>query len=83
MFIHLTEVGSGQIVAQHDGFDAFIPQLEIGDQILQRHALALPEEFDNQGYELRLGLYQRQGSGRWTVDGQGVDTFSLGAPNED
>ena len=76
MFVHLTESDSRAIAAQHDGFDAFIPQLQIGDLILQRHLIWLPEGFSQQQYELSLGIYQRQNNGRWQTD-SGADVLFL------
>lgn len=60
-FVHLVDE-SGEIVSQHDGFDAAPATLHPGDMVIQRHVLFLPPEVaggENGRYHLQLGLYAR------------------------
>jgi hypothetical protein len=53
-FVHLLDV-EGNVIAQHDGFDAAPTELQPGDQIIQRHFMVVPET--SGPLTLQLGLY--------------------------
>lgn len=63
-FMHLLNQ-DGELIAQHDGLDVGNTTLQVGDIILQRHLLPLPESFDSsQPYLLRVGMYEKKENGR-------------------
>ncbi|MEM8857661.1 MAG: hypothetical protein AAGD96_05040 [Chloroflexota bacterium] len=78
-FIHLTDLETEALLAQHDGFDSFIPQLQPGDVILQRHLIWLPADINLDEVELYVGVYERTTGIRWQTDNLGVDRYFLGS----
>lgn len=54
IFIHAVDE-TGNLVAQHDGFDAAPEELRSGDIVIQHHVLDLPETAGS--LELQVGLY--------------------------
>ncbi len=79
-FVHLVDA-EGQLISQHDGFDAAPLTLQTGDQVLQLHDLPLPDLATQGPYTLQLGLYTR-GNGRRLIldapgEGQPVDRLIL------
>jgi hypothetical protein len=56
IFLHWVDA-VGQIRAQHDGLDAPARFWRAGDEVVQRHTLALPGELPPGAYDLRIGLY--------------------------
>jgi hypothetical protein len=53
-FIHAVN-SAGDLIAQHDGFDAAPEELHPGDVVIQHHVINLAEE--NGQFELQVGLY--------------------------
>ena len=73
-FVHLID-GAGNVVAQHDGFDAAPIRLRTGDRVVQLHTIFFPmTELD--AYELNLGLYTI-GNGRLTHGGDPQDRIII------
>jgi hypothetical protein len=54
----------GEIISQHDGFDAAARFLQPGDLVVQRHILPLPGSLPQGEYELHVGLYTREDGSR-------------------
>ncbi|HRQ36310.1 MAG TPA: hypothetical protein PLD25_00140 [Chloroflexota bacterium] len=73
-FVHLLNA-QGQIVAQHDGFDAAPTALRTGDRLVQLHPLAVPD--DNGPFTLQVGLYTLPDGQRLTHPGNPADVFIL------
>ncbi len=67
----------GQIVAQHDGFDAAPVTLQAGDVVLQRHLLPVFDLETAVPYTIFVGLYQRNSEQRLPITGVAGDRFSL------
>lgn len=55
-FLHLLSP-AGEVVRQHDGWDAAPAHLQVGDQIVQRHVIPL-QDVPADAYALQLGLYR-------------------------
>jgi hypothetical protein len=62
-FMHLVD-GAGQIVAQHDGFDAVPITLQSGDIVLQRHVLPAVVAEEAAQYDVFVGVYLRNSQQR-------------------
>ena len=62
IFIHLLDE-QGNLISQHDGFDAIPETLHQGDIVVQRHILPLTAPFP-ENYMLRTGLYLRDSGTR-------------------
>lgn len=56
LFIHLLD-SDGELVAQHDGFDAWVDSLHRGDIVAQLHTVSLEEEVSSGSYRLQVGAY--------------------------
>jgi hypothetical protein len=54
IFIHMIDA-AGNLVAQHDGFDAAPGELQSGDLVIQYHIIGLEEPVGL--FELQVGLY--------------------------
>ncbi len=73
-FVHVVD-SSGNLVAQHDGFDAAAEALKPGDRVIQRHIINLTELT---GYfELQVGLYTFQSQQRLQPGDVGRDIVVL------
>jgi hypothetical protein len=75
-FIHLSN-NAGEVVSQHDGWDAAPETLQPGDTILQRHLLPWVDEMDGDGQRLQVGLYQRETGIRLKQSAPPFDAFDL------
>jgi 4-amino-4-deoxy-L-arabinose transferase-like glycosyltransferase len=75
-FMHLVDE-RGQIVAQHDGFDAAPITLQSGDIVLQRHILPVFPTENSVSYTLLLGVYQRSTGQRFLFGPEKEDRFRL------
>jgi 4-amino-4-deoxy-L-arabinose transferase-like glycosyltransferase len=83
IFVHLVDLTSGKIVAQHDGLDAPAKFWRAGDWIAQRHILPIPADTPAGKYELQIGLYnpdtgQRVLQTAYTHTGPPSDYYVLG-----
>jgi hypothetical protein len=58
IFAHLKNE-EGELISQHDGFDAAPGTLISGDLLVQRHVLPLKEPFPVGAHTLHIGLYRR------------------------
>jgi hypothetical protein len=56
IFVHLVD-GEGAVRAQHDGLDCPSRFWRMGDRILQRHDLQLPDDLPPGRYAVRIGVY--------------------------
>ena len=63
IFTHIIDA-EGNVVAQHDGFDAATTTLRSGDIVVQRHLLSLTGLDEAVAYRIQLGLYTRQNGRR-------------------
>jgi hypothetical protein len=71
IFVHWLD-GDGQLISQHDGFDAAPETLQRGDILLQRHLLPWPSTLQTPPEALQIGLYRREDGRRLSVvDGAG------------
>lgn len=75
-FIHLLNK-EGEIMAQHDGWDAAAMTLQSGDVVVQRHFLPWPKNLPSGEYTIQLGLYNRENGQRWPLDTSPMDTILL------
>jgi 4-amino-4-deoxy-L-arabinose transferase-like glycosyltransferase len=57
IFVHLVDVATGKIIAQHDGLDAPAQFWGMNDEVVQVHKLPIPKDAVPGEYELRVGLY--------------------------
>jgi hypothetical protein len=79
IFVHWTEA-DGQLISQHDGFDAAPGTLRPGDIILQRHVLPWNNSLQTPDTNLIVGLYFREDGRRVTVlndAGESADHISI------
>lgn len=75
-FIHVIDSG-GNIVAQHDGFDAAPGELQVGDRIIQHHIIDLNEV--SGPVQLQAGLYTLHEQIRLKPIDQSMDVVVLEA----
>ncbi len=75
-FVHLLN-SQGDVVAQHDGFDAAALTLRPGDTILQLHTLPLPQNNEEEPFTLLVGLYTPDNKQRLTHPGEPADFVIL------
>lgn len=73
-FVHLLDA-DGNMIAQHDGFDAAPAELQSGDRIIQRHVMVVPET--SGPLTLQLGLYTLDNLVRLHHDGVPDDVVIL------
>ena len=66
IFVHLLDA-QGQVVAQHDGLDVRLAELQAGDWFAQKHMLVLPEDLPAGQYGLQIGVYDPETGIRLTV----------------
>ncbi len=67
IFVHLRDE-EGELLSQHDGFDAAPGTLSTGDLILQRHILSLEEARRDGANRLHIGLYTRGDGQRLAIE---------------
>ncbi|MCB8976425.1 MAG: hypothetical protein H6657_03250 [Ardenticatenaceae bacterium] len=75
-FIHVVDEG-GNLVAQHDGFDAAPAELQVGDYVIQHHVIDLSSVFGV--VQLHAGLYTLHDQTRLKPVGQSMEIVVLGA----
>lgn len=75
-FIHVVDQG-GNLVAQHDGFDAAPAELQIGDRIIQHHVIDLNNVSGQ--VQLHAGLYTLHDQIRLKPLEQSMEIVVLGA----
>lgn len=75
-FIHVVDEG-GNLVAQHDGFDAAPAELQVGDRVMQHHLIDVNNV--NGPVQLNAGLYTLQDQIRLKPVGQSTEIVVLGA----
>ena len=75
-FIHVVDE-SGNLVAQHDGFDAAPAELQVGDYVIQHHVIDLSSVFGV--VQLHAGLYTLHDQTRLKPVGQSMEIVVLGA----
>jgi hypothetical protein len=76
-FVHLLDA-AGQLMTQHDGWDAAAAMLQPGDLVIQYHLLPWTAGLDPRAeYHMQLGLYQRETSMRLTQANPPVEAYSL------
>lgn len=59
VFVHLVD-GEGAVRAQHDGLDCPSQFWQVGDLVLQRHDLQLPDDLPPDRYAIRMGIYDEE-----------------------
>jgi hypothetical protein len=69
VFVHLYNEG-GELVSQHDGFDAAPETLHEGDFVVQRHVLPLGGSLPDDAQTVHIGLYRRDDGQRFEVLGE-------------
>ncbi len=74
MFVHLSDA-EGNLIAQHDGFDAAAKELQPGDIVVQLHTITLPET--NGPVVMEVGLYTRHDEQRLHHGGTPNDAVIL------
>jgi hypothetical protein len=75
-FVHLLNK-EGEILIQHDGWDAAAVTLQSGDVVVQRHFLPWPTNLPSGEYTIQLGLYNRENGRRWPLDTSLMDYILL------
>lgn len=79
VFVHLLEK-DGQLIAQHDGVPAHgtrpIDTWQVGERILDEHAILLPKEVEGSEATLVVGLYEPE-TGERQRFGDGAETITL------
>lgn len=75
IFAHILDQ-DGNLIGQHDGFDAFAPTLQAGDVVWQWHPLPLPPDAPPPA-TLALGLYTRGNLARLTHEGEPADQIRI------
>ncbi|MEJ2754236.1 MAG: hypothetical protein P8169_16425, partial [Chloroflexota bacterium] len=85
IFVHWIEA-DGQLISQHDGFDAAPGTLRPGDIILQRHVLPWNDALQTSDRNLIVGLYFREDGRRVTISndvGESADHITIPLKQED
>ncbi|MFN2178201.1 MAG: ArnT family glycosyltransferase [Candidatus Promineifilaceae bacterium] len=85
IFVHWIEA-DGQLISQHDGFDAAPGTLRPGDIILQRHVLPWNDALQTSDRNLIVGLYFREDGRRVTISndvGESADHITIPLNQED
>lgn len=62
-FVHLRDE-EGELISQHDGFDAAPETLRSRDLVMQRHVFPFGEPLSEGAYSLHIGLYTRENGQR-------------------
>jgi hypothetical protein len=75
-FVHVVDA-DGTIVAQADGLDSATATVQVGDVIVQRHRIALPEGLSPGIYEWYVGVYEAGNGRRWQHAGDPNDRWLL------
>jgi 4-amino-4-deoxy-L-arabinose transferase-like glycosyltransferase len=75
-FIHVLDNG-GNLIAQHDGFDAASTELQVGDRVIQHHVVDLNQASGL--VQVYVGLYTLHDQIRLKPAGQSRDIVVLGA----
>ena len=76
IFVHVTDE-AGNLLTQHDGFDAAAAHLQPGDLLVQRHIFTPVESLDSLQFDLRMGVYTRGDNVRWPHDGPVAGPLTL------
>jgi len=72
-FVHLRDE-EGELISQHDGFDAAPETLRSRDLVMQRHVFPLGEPLFEGSYSLHIGLYTRENGQRLDHVGDSSET---------
>lgn len=78
IFVHVLDP-NGQLISQHDGFDAGPTTLQPGDYFLQLHTLPQPE--GPRPWQWQIGLYTANNGQRLLTTHNQADRFSLETTN--
>jgi len=72
-FVHWLDE-DGELISQHDGFDAAPETLQPGDVVVQRHILPVTGPIPQGINSLHVGLYTRGDENRLLLDGSSIES---------